>query len=565
MDALRFLFLSLAVALQGHTSEGSEKAEPKCKNTEAELLNLTEGEALCFVPYYVARSKENFTDEEFTWYRNDSQVKSISSEEGERIHHHGPALLFLGLSINDSGLYITRRNSSGKCINYSVKIVVFPATQPLGKERLYLSIKAPDRNPRIPCPDPVKKPCKKMNGSLSWYKDLTPLQGEHGDDLRVYNSTTADEGIYTCICTWTHNHRVYKSTASRRLQIGESSDVSPPQIIIPQTNTVHLAAKGSRTTMNCSAFCGKNIADGCNVWWQKNGKSLEGEDGYDLTTRGAIVGLSKQTIITALLTIARVSAQDFQTTFTCVAENSLGRTSASVTLKPPESIAPLVIGAVSVVLLSVLAAAMVKYFAIDLALLFRRYCTLSSRHEDGKVYDAYVVYQTQKGDKALEETLCQFVTNVLPSVLEQKCGYRLFIHGRDDIPGEDRLELVETRVKLSRRLMVILTPGSGSGSEVTDQQRTSPQTPVVGGYDWQVGLHEALVQTEMSVILVQLGAMGPQGYTHLPAGLQHLVRKSAPLRWREDSRGAAMKNSRFWKRVRYMMPATPAKSTPAIV
>ncbi|XP_071755933.2 interleukin-1 receptor-like 1 [Centroberyx gerrardi] len=525
-------------------------------------MNLTEGEALRFVPFSVARSKENFTDEEFTWYRNDSQVKNISSEEGQWTHHHGPALLFLSLSINDSGLYIMRRNSSGKCINYSVKIIVFPATQPLGKERLYLSIKVPDRNPRIPCPDPVMKPCKKVNGNFTWYKDLTPLRDQHGDSLWVHNATTADEGIYTCICTWTHNHRVYNSTASRRLQIEESSATFPPQIITPQTNTVHSADKGSRTAMNCSAFCGKNMRDGCDVWWQKNRKSLETEDGYGLTISRAIVGPSKRNIITAVLTIARVSAQDFQATFTCVAENSLGRDSASVTLKPPESITPLVIGAVSVVLLSVLAAAAVKYFAIDLALLFRRYFTLSSRHEDGKVYDAYVVYQTQKGDKALEETLCQFVTNVLPSVLEQKCGYRLFIHGRDDIPGEDRLELVETRVKLSRRLMVILTPGSGSGSEVTDQQHASPQTPLVGGYDWQVGLHEALVQTEMSVILVQLGVMGPQGYTHLPAGLQHLVRKSAPLRWREDSRGAATKNSRFWKRVRYMMPATPAKNTP---
>ena len=55
---------------------------------------------------------------------------------------------------------------------------------------------------------------------------------------------------------------------------------------------------------------------------------------------------------------------------------------------------------------------------------------------DARLYDAYVVYQMQKMDKVTENTLCQFITQVLPSVLEEKCGYRLFIQGRDDIPGE---------------------------------------------------------------------------------------------------------------------------------
>ncbi|XP_062287827.1 interleukin-1 receptor-like 1 [Scomber scombrus] len=500
-------------------------------------------------------------DEHFLWYKNSSKIEYISSDEKERIHHHGGALVFLNVSTEDSGFYTGQYNRSGQCDNYRVEVNVFDASYKSNEDILWGKIENSDVNKKVPCPDSVTSICDKFNGKFTWYKDFNILKGHHEDNIWIYDASKDDEGIYTCICTWEHNHILYNSSASRRLILLESSSPGEPEIL---PNREQFADKGAETKLTCSVFCGTNAPKDCKASWHVNGKPFVNTKGYNQTIKTITENPSKKTISTAILTIERVSAGDFSKEYKCVGQSLYGKKSAPFTLKRRATIVPLVIGGLCALLLSVFLAMLVKYFAIDLALLFRPYFPLS-RQKDAKLFDAYVVYQTPSGDKAAEDTFCQFMTKILPSVLEEKCGYRLFIHGRDDIPGEDRLELVEDRMKLSRRLMVILTPGSKSGTEVPDICPTSPLNSV-GGFDWQVGLHHALMQAEMNVILIQLGDTGPEGYTHLPPGLQHLIRCSAPIRWPESSSSAAMWKSRFWKRVRYLMPAKPAsKSTQSLI
>lgn len=80
-----------------------------------------------------------------------------------------------------------------------------------------------------------------------------------------------------------------------------------------------------------------------------------------------------------------------------------------------------------------------------------------------------MVYQTQSADEVTEDKLCHFVTNVLPSVLEEKHGYRLFIHGRDDIPGE------------GQRLLFI----SWDTQRTTGTNKTTAQVNVLSWYEPQ--------------------------------------------------------------------------------
>lgn len=60
---------------------------------------------------------------------------------------------------------------------------------------------------------------------------------------------------------------------------------------------------------------------------------------------------------------------------------------------------------------------------------------------DGKVYDAYVIYQKDNVDEITGSKADYFVNKILPAVLEKDCGFKLYIDGRDDLPGEGAVEL----------------------------------------------------------------------------------------------------------------------------
>ncbi|KAK6310048.1 hypothetical protein J4Q44_G00199290 [Coregonus suidteri] len=556
---LMFLLLSLTrISAQREmslnpTTIGHYTAESPCKLFEEDETTVTEGEALSLPAYHNLSELDWANVTEFTWYRNRTQ-ELPSSEEG-RVHHHGPVLFFLPLLINDSDQYYTYwRKAADTCLIFVTEVIVVKA-QPFDHSVLFSDISESADNIAIPCPDPVEQLCQDGKENLAWYKNFNLIPNESESNLWVYGASKADEGIYTCVCTWDHNGRVLNTSASRRLKIQAPSASHPPQINLPRDGSTETTDLYTTKKLRCEAFCGQNIKDNCHVWWEMNGVKVGSQQqGYSVNSTSEVEVSSMRSIFTAILTIDTVTIKDLQSEFKCVAMNDQKCIHAVVTLKPRWFI---FMGLCVALLLFLLAAVAVKVFDIDLALLFRGVFKCYDRSEDGKVYDAYIVYQMDGIDKDMEEKVYHFVSSVLPTVLEQKCGFRLFIHGRDDLPGQDRMELVEACMRLSRRLIVILTPSSRSGSGGQGswgQWGYSSSLTSAEDYDCQVGLHQALVHSEMSVILIQLGDMGEGGYTHLPPGLQHLVRKSAPLMWQEGKRGSTLPNSSFWKRVRYMMP-----------
>ncbi|CAL8286738.1 unnamed protein product [Lota lota] len=527
--------------------------------TDMKCLHIAEGEGLQIVPDGLKGvDKDKHPLNMVTWQHE--QV-AISSSEEERIHHHGPALLFLPVSVNDSGLYIARLTVSGKCHIFHVPVSVELAEI----NSHYIPTEVSDSNPRITCPDIVVDTCKDFKGVLSWDRNSSLIAGENNRVLRLLGATKADNALYTCRCTWSHNMTLYNTTASQELKIkGQNfqtlkmrSEESGPCCGRP---TASGSSPGFPLSIKCKSLFGTNVYTECNVAWEKNNHSVSGMDGYSEVFSSNTEEPSKKSFCSSTLIIDKVQESDLKASFRCRAKNLVETEYHTLTLKAAESLTNLVVAMICVSAVFLLATTAIKYFAVDLVLFSRRFLPCTKARNDGSQYDVYVVWHSQKESKATEEILNKFLYRALPRVLEQKCGYRVFIHGRDDIPGEDRLKQVEGRVKLSRRLMVVLTPGS----EVNKTLGYSPSSPAGVAVDWQIGLHYALLQ-EIRVILVQLGDMGPQGYTHLSPTLQHLVRKCAPLCWRKDSPDATHWNSRFWKRVRYAMPTASDKPSSSSV
>nr|XP_056718005.1 interleukin-1 receptor type 1-like [Euleptes europaea] len=159
---------------------------------------------------------------------------------------------------------------------------------------------------------------------------------------------------------------------------------------------------------------------------------------------------------------------------------------------------------------------------------------------DGKTYDAFVLYPTGNA-VACMDSLDNFVLKLLPEILERQCGYKLFIVGRDDLPGQATVSVTEDTVKQSRRLMIILKSELSSCSQL---EETSEQ---------QIAMYNALVHCGIKVILIEMEKI--QDYTNMPESIQYIKQKHGAIRWKKDfAEKSQLANTRFWKNVRYQMP-----------
>ncbi|NXJ66588.1 IL1R1 protein, partial [Rostratula benghalensis] len=484
-------------------------------------------------------------DYNLTWYKVGNQT-AVPTDKLSRIHQQKNLIWFLPAMLEDSGDYECVIRNLTSCRKMCTKVTVFERTDDLclnekfAVEEVVFTVSSA----KVVCPHLDYFRNEKNTEPVHWYKDCQRLEGERfafsNSDLIIFDVNVQDQGNYTCETTFTYNGKQYNVSRDVSLTVEVSPPKKPPEISYPRNNSIEVEL-GSQVTVDCNT----TGADGYEVFWTGNGvyievfyksrifaRHYEGKTSYDGRPMHSVK-----------LIISEVSSEDYEQPFVCQASNAFGQVASYIILKHrvPDIRSWLTGGVVSLLILTFITLIIYKIFKIDLVLWYRNSVCAFARKEDGKVYDAYVLYRKSSGGRSLCR-LETFVRRMLPDVLEQQCGYNLFILGRDDLPGEAVVSVADETLKQSRRLMIILGSETSSCYLLED---TSEQ---------QLAMYNALIRDGIKVILIEMDEI--QDYTSMPESIRYIKQKHGAIQWKGDfSEKSCSPRTRFWKNVRYQMPS----------
>ncbi|XP_051999063.1 interleukin-1 receptor type 1-like isoform X2 [Xyrauchen texanus] len=384
---------------------------------------------------------------------------------------------------------------------------------------------------------------------ITWFKDCSPLNVTNSTYVQI-NRSSEMAGLYTCFVTFTFEGQIYTSAQTTQIENHSLFDRDTPPTIIYPKNEMHSVRLGESFKFTCKAHIGKNNINEMLMYWWWDSESIA------LNYSGITV---EGDMLLCTLNIPEVTEEYLNTNLQCYVEHSAGDDSGILRLtqaNQSELYCWIGVGVVTVLIL--LAAVLFYLFKVDLVLTYRNLCLPLSVQNDGKCYDAYVSYL--HGDQLSLSSTMTFALHFLPTVLEDLHDYKLFISGRDDLPGEAVQDTIADRMNRCRRLIIVLTSQSFAKPQ-TDTKNSllsdcelavMPTNPVElwGTYEQRVGLYDALVKEGLKVILVQVDDGVEESL--LPESLQYISRTKGILKWRTNSSERA--NRKFWKYLRYRMP-----------
>ncbi|XP_042724457.1 interleukin-18 receptor 1 [Lagopus leucura] len=511
-------------------------------------IDVLEGEYfyLCFPESKLQHSwKEEYT---INWYKEIAgRQKRIN--ETHRIVSQMNFLEFWPAELGDSGNYFVTQSSGKRNFTiqkWTLNVLERNRSSCFNQNHLTTEIQNAGTGHSLKCNDLSVN----ENDSITWYKDCKNYENERGRELDFKTLSVQHSGIYTCKISISHEGKLYHSTNTIRLVVEEDAPEIVTLEIVGRNEEIQTEI-GKEETLNCTGFLGYYIQEDANLYWWFNDtfpKKCSGIPEADPPICEEDLKkshLGNKFYITRLLRIKKVREEDLNHNFTCTLQADEIMHIKVVKLKkgntrdlPMHIFTTGMILAVLFPCVALAVAVVCVIFRVDLVLFYRNISQRDDTAGDGKEYDAFVSYLKDCVSTSKEER--EFALRILPMILEENFGYKLCIFERDVSPGGAVVDDIHSFIDKSRRLIIIL-----SQNYISDR--------VI--YELESGLHKALVERKTKIILIEY--MPISDYNFLPESLSLLPSKRI-VKWKKDK--SLPVNSRFWKNLRYLMPAKPTKS-----
>ncbi|XP_009274395.1 PREDICTED: interleukin-18 receptor 1 [Aptenodytes forsteri] len=510
-------------------------------------IDVLEGEY--FFLCYPESMQEHFQEEAYTinWYKENAGKQQLMKET-HRIVSQMNFLEFWPAELSDSGNYSVMQ-SNGKqnftIQKWTLNVLERNKSSCFNKNHLTTEIKNAGTGHSLKCSDLSVN----ENDSITWYKDCKNYENETERELDFKTLTVQHAGIYTCKILISHEGKIYHSTNTIKLIVEEDTPEAVTLEIVGRDEEIETEI-GKEETLNCTGFLGYYMREDASIYWlinqtfpkkcsgiPENEPSICEEEFKNLQ-------LGNKFYVTRLLRIRKVTDEDMHHNFTCMLQADERTQIKIMKLKKGNTrdlpVRIFTTGMVLAVLFPCIAVAVVfvcVMFRVDLVLFYRNVCRRDDTAGDGKEYDAFVSYLKDCVSPTEEER--EFALKILPMVLEENFGYKLCIFERDVSPGGAVVDDIHSFIDKSRRLIIILSQNYVSDRAI---------------YELESGLHKALVERKTKIILIEY--MPISDYNFLPESLSLLPSKTV-VKWKKDK--SLPLNSRFWKNLRYLMPAKPTK------
>uniref|UniRef100_F7F019 Interleukin 18 receptor 1 n=1 Tax=Monodelphis domestica TaxID=13616 RepID=F7F019_MONDO len=513
---LRVLVVIFLIFVEGNNSE-------EC--VERSFITALEGE-----PFHLKcclSARRHHKNKTFTWTKRYGRNSTMKLSSNENIIINGSVIEFWPIKMNDNGIYsciagnenkswtisVTKKNRHG-CFHPNHLITI---EADVGKS---LSIN---------CIDDYYQ---KKDHRISLFKNCSPIPGNYRSSI-LKNAELKDEGNYTCIFFLSNKYGSFNVTKTFRVKVKDNIS-RVPKLFGNMTNYVE-AELGKKKTLNCTA-----ILDGTDgrLYWDY----MEENDTNININKINSSDSNAMTRVSSLLEIKIVKEENLNMWYNCTLSSPSITETIAYFLKKKEGPADIsrhifiiaLVSSAAVIFLVI----MCVIYRVDILLCYRDFLRRDETLLDGKEYDAFVSYlkdcQSENGEEH------KFALEILPEALEKHFGYKLCIFERDIIPGGAIVDDIHSLINKSRRLIIVLSENYMS-SKVK--------------YELESGLHEALVERKIKIILIEFTPI--RDFTFLPQSLK-LLKSHRILKWKADK--SLPYNSRFWKNLRYLMPAKNTKN-----